>query len=130
MTTQILFQTQSVLILLLMFAGVYIHKKRKLHIKTMSTAMIWDILLILQIELNREAILKATNIATSHVQLKIHLFFAVSSVLLYLIMVKSGLDVLKNPDKRSLHKKLGITTLFFRTMTLITSFWAPTMSSL
>ncbi len=125
MDTTLIFQVQSFLILLLMYVGVYNRKYRMRHVKIMSTAMIWDILLILQIELTRSAIDKATKVITSPIALKVHLFFAVSTVLLFIVMIIIGRKVLAGNNKLlPRHKFFGWTTLAFRTMTLITSYWA------
>lgn len=125
MSTATLFQIQSFLILSLMIYGVTQSKKRMKHVKIMSAAMIWDIILILQIELNRSAIDKALDVFKSQTALKIHLFFAISSVLLYVAMVISGRMVLAGKTtmiKR--HRLLGMTTLAFRILTFVTSFFA------
>ncbi len=54
-----LMQSQSLCIVLLMVAGIFFRRRRELHVKIMSAAMIWDVLLILQIELSRSAILNS-----------------------------------------------------------------------
>ncbi len=91
----------------------------------MSVVIIWDILLILQIELTRSAIVKASQVMTNPMMLKIHLFFAIGSVVLYVLMIMSGRKLLKGDiSVRPKHKKLGWTTLAFRTLTLVTSYWA------
>ncbi|AYF45069.1 MULTISPECIES: hypothetical protein [Halobacteriovorax] len=125
MSSATFFQIQSFIILALMVYGVTQSKKRKKHIKIMSSAIIWDILLILQIELNRSAIDKALEVFQSQTALKIHLFFAVSSVVLYFAMIISGRKVLAG-DRSFIpkHRYLGITTLAFRILTFITSFYA------
>ncbi|MFG1492040.1 hypothetical protein ACRXCV_11975 [Halobacteriovorax sp. GFR7] len=131
MSSATFFQIQSFLILSLMIYGVTQSKKRQKHVKIMSGAMIWDIILILQIELSRSAIDKAMEVFQSQTALKIHLFFAVSSVLLYVAMVISGRMVLKG--KAGLlkkHRYLGITTLAFRILTFITSFYAASKVAL
>ncbi|EQC44494.1 hypothetical protein M899_2385 [Bacteriovorax sp. BSW11_IV] len=125
MNTSLIFQVQSFLILALIYLGVYKRKNRALHVKMMTSAIIWDVLLILQIELSRSAIMKASKVMTNPMLLKIHLFFAIGSVLLFVAMLITGRKFLKgNNAIRPLHKKLGWTTVVFRTMTLITSFWA------
>ena len=43
MSTQVIFQIQSALIVLLMIYGVTQAKNRPRHVKVMSTAMIWDV---------------------------------------------------------------------------------------
>ncbi|MFG1499383.1 hypothetical protein ABMA70_04175 [Halobacteriovorax sp. XZX-3] len=125
MSSATFFQIQSFLILSLMIYGVTQSKKRQKHVKIMSGAMIWDVILILQIELSRSAIDKAMEVFQSQTALKIHLFFAVSSVLLYIAMVISGRMILKgNSSFIKKHRYLGITTLAFRILTFITSFYA------
>lgn len=125
MSSTLLFQLQSFCILTLMIYGVTQAKQRRRHIKIMSTAIIWDLLLILQIELTRNAVAKAMNVIENPTMLKIHLFFAVSSVLLYIVMAVTGPKVYKGRnDLIPLHKKFGITTLVFRALTLATSFFA------
>ncbi|ATH08397.1 hypothetical protein BIY24_10685 [Halobacteriovorax marinus] len=125
MSSAPIFQIQSILILSLMILGVYLRRMRKTHVKIMSTVIIWDLLLILQIEFTRSAILKASKVMTNPTMLKIHLFFAIGSVILYILMVLSGRKLLSGDiSVRPRHKKLGWTTLIFRIMTLVTSYWA------
>lgn len=120
-------QTQSVCIVLLMIAGIIVRRKRKLHVKIMSLAMIWDVLLILQIELSRSAILKASKALTNTTALNIHVGIAVSTVIFYGFMVYTGRALLQgNNEVRSKHRVLGYTTMALRILTLITSFWAVT----
>ncbi|MGK0368046.1 MAG: hypothetical protein ACI9QD_001186, partial [Thermoproteota archaeon] len=50
---------------------------------------------------------------------------AVSSVLLYFVMLYTGGKLLKGDNSiRSKHKFFGITCATLRVLTLITSFWA------
>lgn len=91
----------------------------------MSIAMIWDVILILQIELSREAILKASKAATNALLLNIHVSIAVSTVILYIFMVYTGRAMLSGQTKiRQKHRLLGYSTLFMRILTFVTSFWA------
>lgn len=125
MTSTVIFQIQSFLIMSLMILGVYNSKNRKKHVKIMSGAIIWDIILILQIEITRSAIVKASKVMTNPLLLKIHLFFAIGSVVLYVLMVLSGRKLLAGDNSvKQKHKLLGRTTLFFRIMTFVTSFFA------
>lgn len=129
MTSTVFFQIQSFCILFVFYFGIYKRRERLKHIKIMLTGIAWDIILILQIELSRSAIKKAeaTMYTTSSVALKIHLFFAISSVLLYFAMGLTGRKILQAREVqefRQLHKKLGILTIIARTLTLVTSFWA------
>jgi hypothetical protein len=111
-----------------MFYGVTkVKKNLRSHIKIMSSAMIWDVLLILQIEITRSAINTASKGTNNPTALLIHLFFAIGSVLLYGAMTYTGRKVLKGEAKfKKLHKKMGIITLVFRVLTFVTSFFAVT----
>lgn len=125
MSSALLFQLQSFCILALMVYGVTQARHRLRHIKIMSSAIVWDLLLILQIELTRNAVAKAMKVVENPTLLKIHLFFALGSVLLYIVMAVTGTKVYKGRnDLIPWHKKLGVTTLVFRALTLATSFYA------
>lgn len=125
METAQIFQIQSFLILCTQFVGVYFRKTRSVHIKVMASSIIWDILLILQIELNRGAINKASKAMNNPMLLNIHVSIAVTTVLLYFAMIYTGRKMIKGEMKiKPVHKKLGWTTLTFRILTFVTSFWA------
>ncbi len=93
----------------------------------MSTAIIWDIVLILQIELSRSAVLKASKVITNTLMLNVHVAIALTTVIFYVLMILSGRKVLKGEMSfRPKHKRLGYLTLGLRILTFITSFWAVT----
>jgi len=118
-------QTQSFCIVLLMIVGILYRNRRQLHVKIMSVAIIWDIILILQIELSRSAILKATNVVKNSMILNIHVGLAIATVVLYGFMIYTGRKLLANETGiRAKHKILGYTTFVLRVLTLATSFWA------
>ena len=120
-----LMQSQSLCIVLLMVAGIVVRRRRKLHVKIMSFAMIWDVILILQIELSRSAILKASKAMTNALALNVHVSIAVSTVILYGFMVYTGRKLLNGENSiRPRHKVLGWTTFSLRVLTFVTSFWA------
>jgi hypothetical protein len=122
-----LMQLQSLCIVVLMIAGIKFHKNRKLHVKIMSFAMIWDVILILQIELSRSAIMKASKAITNTMALNIHVSIAVLTVVFYGFMIQSGRAILSgNIQLRERHKMLGYSTMILRILTFITSFWAVT----
>ena len=127
MGSGIFFQIQSTFILLLFFYGIFVvikKKKRQTHAKIMSVAIIWDLLLILQIEFNRKAIEKAIKVSSNPSILSIHIGLALSSVILYMFMMYTGKKILKgNNTLIGRHRKLGRLTIFMRTLTYITSFW-------
>ena len=124
MSSTLIFQIQNLLIYILITYGIMCRKHRQKHVKIMSISIAWDILLVLQIELTRGAIETTTKVLETPLLTKIHLFFAVSTPLLFIAMIVTGRKLLAgNNDIRPLHKKLGWTTFFFRTAVLITSFW-------
>lgn len=93
----------------------------------MSITMFWDLLLILQIELSRSAILKASKAVTNSLLLNIHVSIAILTVVFYVIMVLTGRKIIQNNlNFRMKHKFLGFLTLGLRILTFLTSFWAVT----
>lgn len=118
-------QSQSFCIVLIMLVGIIFRRRRQLHVKIMSVAMVWDVILILQIELSRSAILKASNAMSNALALNIHVSIAVSTVILYAFMIYTGRKLLSGETKiRPIHKRLGWTTFTMRILTFVTSFWA------
>jgi hypothetical protein len=127
MTSAVIFQVQSILIYALMVFGITKRRNRKLHIPTMLTVIIWDILLILQIELSRGAVEKASKALTNPLLLNVHVSFATSCVIFYLLLIYSGRKLLKGDNHfRLRHRLFGWAAFILRTLTLITSFLAVT----
>jgi hypothetical protein len=120
-----LMQAQSLCIVLLMVIGIANRKKRQRHVKIMSVTMIWDVILILQIELSRSAIIKASKALSNTMALNIHVTIAVLTVVLYGFMIHSGRKLLAGELKiKPRHRNLGWATFAMRILTFITSFWA------
>jgi hypothetical protein len=125
-----LMQFQSLCVVLIMAFGIMVRRNRKLHIKIMSLAIIWDVILILQIELSRSAILKASKAISNAFALNLHVSIAVLTVVLYGFMIQSGRQILRGQvDTRKKHKILGFTTFSLRILTFVTSFWAVSPKS-
>lgn len=123
MSSAIIFQVQSILIVSLLLYGVYHRRSRYKHIKIMKTAIIWDLLLVAQIELTRGAILKASKVYENPQILNIHVSLAVSTVLLYGVVFYTGRKLQRGDENvRKWHKGIGILTLTTRIATLITSY--------
>jgi hypothetical protein len=130
MTSTVVFQIQSALIYLLMIYGITKRKNRKIHVPTMTAVLIWDVLLILQIELSRDAVAKAAKAAVNPMLLNIHVSFAVLSVVFYVLLVFTGRKLLAGDNKiKPRHRLFGWTAFTLRTLTLITSFFAVTTSN-
>ncbi len=125
LNTALLFQVQSTVIVIIMFVGLYWRRNRKKHVPAMLTVIIWDILLVLQIELNRGAVAKAVKVVSNRMILNIHVGLALSTVLIYFAMLYTGGKVLKNNlSYRKKHKWLGLLTVTLRLLTYMTSFFA------
>jgi hypothetical protein len=128
MTSAVVFQIQSILIYLLMIFGISKRKQRKVHVPVMSAVLIWDVLLILQIELTRGAVEKASKAVTNPMILNVHVSFALSSVIFYVLLAYTGRKLLKGEHSmRSRHRVFGWTAFVLRTLTLLTSFFAVTL---
>ena len=125
MTTAIIFQIQSFLILSLILVGVYYRSFRAKHVKIMASAITWDLLLILQIQVNRQAIQKAAKAIENPMMLNIHVSIAVLTVLIYFALIYTGRKLLKGQSNiRPKHKLLGWSAVVMRTLTFVTSFFA------
>lgn len=125
MTSAVVFQVQSFLIYSLMVFGISKRKNRKIHVPTMSIVLIWDVALILQIELGRDAVAKASKALVNPMILNVHVTFAVLSVIFYVLLVFTGRKLLKGDQSmRPRHRLFGWTAFALRTLTLITSFFA------
>lgn len=125
--SQIIFQVQSIIIVIIMLYGVSLvfgaNKNRWKHSKIMKLVIIWDIILILQIELNRGAIAKASKAMENAAILNIHVSLAISTVLLYLVAATIGKKVMAGREELvKKHALLGRITVLFRLLTLVTSF--------
>lgn len=122
-----IFQIQSFLIVCVLTFGILKRKNRSLHIKTMLTGIIWDVILILQIELTRGAIKKASKAVSNPMILNIHVALALTTVLLFFFLIFSGTK-LKNGNEsiRGKHKLAGMTAYILRIAVFATSFWAVT----
>ena len=125
MNTALLFQVQSFLILSLIFLGIYFRKTRSKHVKIMASAISWDLLLILQIQMNRSAIQKAARVIENPMMLNIHVSIAILTVLFYFALIYTGRKLLKGHNTvRPKHKFLGWSATVLRALTFITSFFA------
>ena len=124
-TSAVAFQIQSILVYALMVFGISKRKQRKIHVPTMIAVLTWDILLILQIELGRGAVEKASKALVNPLILNIHVSFAVSCVIFYILLIFTGRKLLKGDNTYRLrHRIFGWTAFALRTLTLITSFFA------
>lgn len=107
-----------------MYIGIYYRQFPSRHVKFMTITIIWDLILILQIELSRGAIKKAADSVINPTFLTIHIAIAVTTVFLYFGMIYTGRKMLqKDYSVHKLHRLMGRTAVLFRTMTYITSYF-------
>ena len=84
----------------------------------------FHILLILQIELSRGAIEKAMKVAKNQFLLNFHVSIAVTTVILYFVMARTGYLLKKGViSYRPRHKYIGLLTILLRLTTYVTSFF-------
>ncbi|MAZ47205.1 MAG: hypothetical protein CME65_01500 [Halobacteriovoraceae bacterium] len=122
MSSSVFFQVQSFIIVALMLYGVSQRKIRFKHMRIMKIVIAWDLLLVAQIELTRQAINTASKAMTNPWFLNFHISLAVSTVLLYFCLLYTGTRLNKGDESiRKWHKPLGLTTVVFRLATLVTS---------
>jgi hypothetical protein len=110
-----------------MVYGLRMRKNRQIHPKVMMTAVIWDLLLILQIEIVRQAVMKAYSIQDNSPILNIHVTLAILTVLGYALTIYWGRKVFfagaQGHKVLPIHRYVGITTFVLRILTFITSFF-------
>lgn len=113
------------LVLCLIFVGVYFRRKRKIHVPIMLSCFVLDMSFVLYLEFNRHVIKEALERAPESI-MKLHLLFAISTLLGYGVALVTGRGLLKGNNKlRSLHRINACIFLIARTGVLITSFWVP-----
>ena len=124
MGSGVIFQIQSTVIVILFLIGFFYRSNRNIHIPIMISAIVWDILLILQIELSRGAIEKAMKVAKNQFLLNFHVSIAVTTVILYFVMARTGYLLKKGViSYRPRHKYIGLLTILLRLTTYVTSFF-------
>ncbi len=109
----------SFLICLLIATGIYHRHNRKRHVPLMLTAFGLDMLMVLYIELTRDAINEAIH--PPHPFVTFHVVISVLVVVLYLTQLFSGLKLLKFGTHRRFHKISAAAFIVMRLANLITS---------
>ncbi|MEK6623384.1 MAG: hypothetical protein AABY86_00355, partial [Bdellovibrionota bacterium] len=111
------FQIQNAFIVAMLLWGLKERYHRKRHVFIMSTAMLWDLVLVLQIQFARHAIQKAMQAPTNPLILNTHVALALTTGLLYVPIFLMGNKLKKRPltltpethvRMRTWHKNIGI----------------------
>lgn len=115
----------SGIVLLMIYTGFLLRRKRKIHIPLMVSSFTLDLLSILYLELNRNVIFKAYEEVSRGI-MQIHLFFAVTTLIGYGIAIYTGRKLAKGTISdavRTLHRTNAFCFLTARTAVFVTSFW-------
>lgn len=111
----------SVFTCLLIFIGIYYRKNRKRHVPIMLTAFSVDVVMLLYIELTRNAI--KTSLHAPHPFVTFHVGISVILMILYLIQIWTGFKLYRSGTMRSTHRKMAVAFVVFRLANLVTSFY-------
>lgn len=117
----------STLVLILIAYGLKHRKNAKIHVPVMLAAFGIDILLVLWIELNRQAIEHVVENAESETPdglLMFHVAVSLLSIIFYVILTVLGFKIMKGERTLlKLHRNLGGLFLIFRLSNYVTSFY-------
>lgn len=112
--------TASTVIFAGILFGVWNRKNRRIHIPMMLGCFVADMLLVLVIELNRQAIAQATSTTDSF--LRFHIAVSVSAVVCYFVALVTGFRRRKGKLVLA-HRVNAILFLFFRGTNWATAFF-------
>jgi hypothetical protein len=99
-------------------------KDRSVHVPFMSLGIIMDTMLVLYLQVTRDAIGTALGFSLSILK-QIHILFSASAFFLYIPVVYFGIKLVKRtatPGQRALHVKIATTALILRTLGLLFMF--------
>lgn len=108
-----------VILAFLLFGRSLAHKNRRLHAAWMSFVIASDFALIAYLTLARRALSKVNSEMPP--LLMVHLTFAISTVVLYLVAVTIGIRLLRGAQHRNLMRKLDRLIVPCRILTFLTS---------
>jgi len=104
--------------------GVLNRKKRKKHVPLMLTGITLDFLLVLYLQVVRDAIQKAAEFSLSALQ-QTHIGFSTLALLLYFPVLYLGSQLVKGkgtPRTKSLHVRIALSAFLFRTLGFVFMF--------
>lgn len=110
----------NVLVFGLILYGVVQHARRTLHVRVMTVAFCLDILMVLIIELSRNAIEQAVG-PTSDL-MKFHVAVSVLALVFWVLQIVTGRQILRGQPKRPRHRIQAWTFLLLRGANLVTAF--------
>lgn len=108
----------SLLILIFILLGLHQRRVKKNHILLMLTAFTLDVLLLLYVEVTREAIGTALKVPPPFVLF--HIGVSVMTLIFYGIQIKTGIKMYKTGVLSPFHKRGAILFLVFRLSNFLT----------
>lgn len=110
----------SFVVCLIILAGLYYRRNRRLHARLMMSAFIIDMALVLYIELTRKAV--ETAIGPMHPFVAFHVIVSVVVVVLYLVQIYLGFKMMRKPAcSPKLHGRIGMVFVVLRLANFVTS---------
>lgn len=109
---------------IILITGFIFRHKRSYHASMMTLGMLIDIILVLYLQVTRDAIQSAISLENSFFQ-SIHIVTSTLAIMFYLPLFFVGLMLLRNkalPFMRVWHIRFGILALTLRTIGFITMF--------
>lgn len=99
-------------------------KDRSVHVPFMILGIVMDTMLVLYLQITRDAIGTALEFSLSLFK-QIHILFSASAFFLYIPVVYFGFKLVKGtatPQNRAMHVKIATTALLLRTLGLLFMF--------
>lgn len=111
---------------LLMGVGFFFRKQKKIHIPLVSLAIFLDILIVLILELERDAILTAVSFELSMTE-QLHILFSTLALICYFPMIYLGVRLARRTAThyqkiKNIHRTLGTITFVFRSIGFVFMF--------
>ncbi len=106
----------------LLLNGALFCENRRIHAWLMSGGVLIDLSLVIFLEISRSAIGEAIHSPLNPYQ-RGHIFCSILAVLLYIPAMLLGLKTIRaGKNKNQLHRRIGQTALFFRTLGFVLMF--------
>ena len=111
----------SAVVLVLVGLGLWCRKRPKWHMRIMASAFVMDVLLVVYIEVTRNAVEKVAS--QIKLMIWIHALISLGVLICYVVMIWLGRRALRG-DKasKSTHRNMGMVFVTLRSLNYATSF--------
>jgi hypothetical protein len=117
----IVMNAANVLILATILYGVKVHARRALHARIMVSCFIADVLMVLIIELTRNAIAQAVE--TTSGLMRFHIAVSIAAIVLWIPQILTGRQILRGKPYLRRHRFQAWAFLLFRSTNVATAFF-------